>query len=111
MGRAANTHEITEAQRVEGLDERGEAPPPYVPGSKPPSIRTEDLRRPSTSNSHMQGQTVELRRMSAAANPPEYHENVRESEEPAGVTRPDTAVTASEGFGSTRRLMSNSSYA
>lgn len=109
MRRAANTNEIATAVREEGLNERGEAPPPYMPGSKPPSIRTEELRRPSTSDSHMQGQIVELRRMSAAASPPEYHEDFRESGGPAGVTRPDTAVTASERFSSTRRLMSNSS--
>ena len=26
----------------EGLNERGEAPPPYMPGSKPPSLRSDD---------------------------------------------------------------------
>jgi hypothetical protein len=30
----------TRSEMEEGLDERGEAPPPYVRGSKPPSIRT-----------------------------------------------------------------------
>lgn len=37
----------------EGLNEAGEAPPPYMPGSKPPSLRSDDgdlemgeMRRP-----------------------------------------------------------------
>lgn len=98
--------------REDGLDERGEAPPPYVPGSKPPSIRSMDGRRPrtSTSNGSSAGEEVELRRISREENrPPGYHEHERfgSEESVAGVTRPNTAITASERFESMRRLLNN----
>jgi hypothetical protein len=91
-------------EREDGLDERGEAPPPYAPGSKPPSIRSHERR--STDNGI--GEEVELQRTSAGNNPPEYHEAARSgTEEDIGeITRPRTAVTASERFGSMRRLLS-----
>lgn len=94
----------------EGLDERGEAPPPYVPGTKPPSLRSVDgVRRLSTSSEHRVGEAVELRPMSGnVEHPPGYHE--RQDLAPGGnvgIARPDTAVTASERFGSMRRLISH----
>jgi len=84
-----------------GLDERGEAPPPYVPGTKPPSLRSMDgMGRPSTSSEHRVGGAVELRPMGGdVEHPPGYYE--RQDLVPGGnvgVTRPDMAVTASERF-------------
>jgi hypothetical protein len=92
----------------EGLDERGEAPPPYVPGSKPPSLRSvEGVGRPRTSSEHRVGEAVELRQMRGdIERPPGYHEHLVPDNDVA-ITRPDTAVTASERFGSMRRLISN----
>ena len=103
-------------ERVEGLDERGEAPPPYVPGSKPPSVRSLERRRSSVEGGLGE---VELRRLSAEtrSNPPGYHEASRGTDESSGhedvrgtdqmeqVTRPMTAVTASERFGGMRTLL------
>ena len=84
----------------EGLDERGEAPPPYMPGTKPPSLRS--VSRDSTGP----GEAVELRPMSAGVeHPPGYNEHVSEGSD-ASLRRPDTAVTASDRFGSMRRLIS-----
>lgn len=108
VGRVSgSSNGIHDIGREEGLDERGEAPPPYAPVSKPPSIGSEEIRRPSLS--HAPEGVVELRRMSGEAKPPGYHEHPnRMSEEgSAGITRPDTAVTASERVGSMRRLVSN----
>jgi hypothetical protein len=87
----------------EGLDERGEAPPPYVPGTKPPSLRSVDReRRDSTNSEHVLEEAVELRHLSGGAeHPPGYHEHLA-SESGAGITRPDTAVTAPERFPSAR---------
>jgi hypothetical protein len=91
----------------EGLDERGEAPPPYVPGTKPPSLRSvEGVRRPSTSSEHRVGEAVELRPMSRdVEHPPGYHEHQDlASGGDVGIARPDTAVTASDRFGSMRLI-------
>jgi len=102
--------------RVEGLDERGEAPPPYAPGSKPPSIRTENRRRESTDHGHGHGraggEAVELRRMSGEAipSPPGYREAASrgpQEEDIGDIARPRPAVTASDRFGSMRRLLSD----
>lgn len=75
----------------EGLNEAGEAPPPYMPGSKPPSLRSDDgdlemgdMRRPVPK----QGEQ-----------PPDYgHEHTSSSSSlgQVGVSRPETAVTRSE---------------
>jgi len=93
---------MREDEREEGLDERGEAPPPYALGSKPPSITSHERE-----SIHGIGE-VELRRMSVGHNPPGYHEAaIRGEENSGGVTRPRTAVTVSERFGSMRRLLSN----
>ena len=102
---------------LEGLDERGEAPPPYAPGSKPPSIRTHDERTSSDiGGQEGEGEAVELRGVSGVHNPPGYHEaaNGTGEEDVGDIARPRTAVTASERFGSTRRLLNatgSSSYA
>ena len=91
------------------MDERGEAPPPYAPGSKPPSIRTEVGRRSTDVGNG--GEGVELQGMSgeASSHPPGYHEAAnRGTEEDLGdITRPRMAVTTPERFGSMRRLLSD----
>lgn len=76
------------SDREEGLDERGEAPPPYVPGSKPPSVRN--------------GDGVELGDMSRESmhQPPGYNEHMEEGD--LSVRRPDAVVTAVERSRSTR---------
>ena len=110
VGRAsAYNNTINDADAEDGLDERGEAPPPYVPGSKPPSIRSEELRRPRASASHVPAQEMQLRSVGGVANPPGYHENINDgsADRSAEITRPGPVVTASERFGSIRRLMSN----
>jgi len=89
--------------RVEGLDERGEAPPPYVPGTKPPSIRSgNEVLAPNTGAGA--GGDVELGDMSGPPvhQPPDYNDHVDEAD--LGVRRPDTMITASERFSSMRRL-------
>lgn len=98
-------------ETVEGLDERGEAPPPYVANCKPPSLRNVDLSAPSTSAGREEA--VELSRMSGNVDrggernkPPDYYAT-GSSEELGNVTRPTTAVTASDRFESERRLLSN----
>lgn len=119
--------------RVEGLDERGEAPPPYIPGTKPPSLRSRsssDLgtaRVNSSGSGH--GEGVELRDMNGSeighGEPPGYHEhlgqNQREEEDSGDitrpsapmVTRPDNAVVVEERTAAapTRRLLGSSSDA
>ena len=90
----------------EGLDERGEAPPPYAPGSKPPSIRSHERRTPDRGPA----EDVELRSVSAMNKPPGYHEAARGVEEDVGdVMRPRMAITASERHGNMRRLLKNNS--
>ncbi|KAH8796663.1 hypothetical protein BGZ57DRAFT_864507 [Hyaloscypha finlandica] len=111
MGRSGLGWPTSTTQRIrsdveEGLNERGEAPPPYVPGTKPPSLRSvERERRESSSSEHIVGEAVELRPLSKdVEHPPGYHEHPT-SEAGTGVARPDTAVTASERFSYTRRLI------
>ena len=99
-----------ENESTEGLDERGEAPPPYVPGGKPPSIRTATGsgdygdRRASHSAG---GESVELNALSSSrpentagtantsdAPPPGYHEHTGYDGEDIGdIARPQPAVT------------------
>lgn len=98
----------TRDERDDGLDERGEAPPPYVPGSRPPSLRSGDEVRPSLGSENRMGNEVELRNMNdtrGLKEPPGYHENTG-STDPA-IARPATSITASERFRSTRRLLSH----
>ncbi|KAF4631956.1 hypothetical protein G7Y89_g6172 [Cudoniella acicularis] len=104
-------------EREEGLDERGEAPPPYVPGSKPPSLRSvdvvgADMRR--SIGSHTGEDTVELSRLSAdghnqrMSDPPGYSDAQGvESEDISDIARPPAALTISQSFASTRRLLSS----
>lgn len=112
VGRAGGSSNTLHGNgRVEGLNERGEAPPPYVPGSKPPSLRSGDGRRPSTSSEHARMQDVELGNMGRNGNgngPPGYHEHTFLGNEGdiADIRRPDPAVTAHERLAS-RRLLSN----
>lgn len=92
--------------REDGLDERGEAPPPYVEGGKPPSISA------GVEGSGSAGAAVELQTLSRAASgsggvhePPGYHEHLGSE---ADMARPTAAVLAGERHGSNRRLLSNS---
>ena len=86
-------------ERAEGLDERGEAPPPYAPGSKPPSIRSADERRASTrAGSVEEEEAVELARMSGETNnPPIYHNHATQGPEDGvpQVTSPPVALNRS----------------
>lgn len=65
----------------EGLDERGEAPPPYVPGSKPPSIRTADGLEELDGRPLGEGEAgepVELQNLSVTlpSKPPDYNQHL-----------------------------------
>ncbi|KAH8811847.1 hypothetical protein F5884DRAFT_783615 [Xylogone sp. PMI_703] len=92
----------------EGLNERGEAPPPYVPEDKPPSISAaEGTSRNLYSRAGAPAGAVELAQMDAAASrPPRYDESVGTENEAApggsrasveegsaSIRRPDRAVT------------------
>ena len=86
-------------ERELGLNERGEAPPPYVPRSKPPSIRSTDGREANTSHGSSIGEEVELGRISTGmSRPPVYHEHIGLDSEGivVGVTSPEAVVTAPE---------------
>jgi hypothetical protein len=88
----------------EGFDERGEAPPPYVPGTKPPSLRSVEREIRSSGSEHAAGEAVELRPLSGEVeHPPGYDEQHPAPKNDVGITRPDAAVTTSERFSSTRR--------
>jgi hypothetical protein len=111
VGRAGRSSSaLHDTGREEGLDERGEAPPPYVPGSKPPSIRTGDGRRPSVSTRQVGAEDVEMGHVSRDGNgPPGYHEHtdLGSEEDIANIRRPTTAIIAPGRFASMRSLMSN----
>ncbi|EPE30678.1 hypothetical protein GLAREA_03645 [Glarea lozoyensis ATCC 20868] len=106
-----------EEDRVEGLDERGEAPPPYVPGGKPPSIRavSESVDLADARDPHGAfGGSVELStlpsglRSNADPPPPDYHEHGSGGSEDIGdITRPAPAFT-NDRHESSRRLLGNS---
>lgn len=85
----------------EGLDERGEAPPPYVPGSKPPSIGATDERRSSLGSRHTM-EDVELGDMSRNRHdPPSYDQtNAGHEVDIVDIRRPNAAMTASNIRGS-----------
>lgn len=102
VGRAGGT---SRSIRQEGLDERGEAPPPYVPGSKPPSIRTTDGRRPSTTVRSVGVEDVEMGDMRRDDNaPPDYEEtNPSHDTDIADIRRPVTAIIAPGRVGSIER--------
>ena len=78
LGWPPSTTQRNRSDIEEGLDERGEAPPPYVPGSKPPSLRSvERERRPSSSSEHSVGEAVELQPMNGEVeHPPGYNEHL-----------------------------------
>lgn len=75
----------------EGLNERGEAPPPYMPGSKPPSLRSVDVE--------MGDMTRPVYGGTPKGEPPGYHHEHTSSSSSASnlrgeeVSRPETAVT------------------
>lgn len=88
-----------------GRTGREEAPPPYS-GDKPPSFRAVEENSGEAGIELGGREAVELRMM-VTNGLPEYHEVIGSEENSAGITRPITAITASESFGSMRRLMSN----
>jgi hypothetical protein len=99
---------MNDTDAEDGLNERGEAPPPYVPGSKPPSLGSEELRRPSTSaSSHLHAEPVELSNLRPS--PPGYNEHAsqRSADGSTDITRPGPVIIASERVGSVRRLESS----
>ncbi|PVH89292.1 hypothetical protein DL98DRAFT_99006 [Cadophora sp. DSE1049] len=101
-------------ERTEGLNERGEAPPPYRPGSKPPSVRSSDgVAVREVSSREGAGQAVEMDTIARPTptpgqDPPGYHEDTNGNGNGNGVgnnggneswadlemTRPAPAVTA-----------------
>lgn len=98
-------------RRNEGLDERGEAPPPYMEGGKPPSISAGAVGHQEVDVSVHSGEGVELRPMSSGngrvPEPPGYLERSELGAE-TDMARPTAAVIAGERYGSTRRLLSSS---
>lgn len=105
---ARNGHDAVGVTRHdEGLDESGEAPPPYNPVDKPPSIATGNrMGRGATDEDG--GVAVPLRTMSRnnGAHPPGYMEIVSNhgSDESDTIPRPNLAVTADTADGSRRLL-------
>lgn len=109
-----------QGETIEGLDERGMAPPPYVPASKPPSLRSEEGIRGSTSRTSsetLEREGLELGRLDTASDrsrmsdPPGYDGHVGSHvDSSAQITRPDTAVLASDVVGSPRRLPSSDGH-
>ncbi|KAH7399950.1 hypothetical protein BKA64DRAFT_470051 [Cadophora sp. MPI-SDFR-AT-0126] len=99
-------------ERTEGLNERGEAPPPYRPGSKPPSLRSSDgvaVREVPSRERDGGEQAVEMDTIvrptpTSGQDPPGYHEEINgngtannggnESWADLEMTRPTPAVTA-----------------
>lgn len=76
----------------EGLDERGEAPPPYMPGQAPPAAHIEG--QPPAS-----GQAIALQ--DYPSKPPDYDE-LTSSQEDLNLTRPSPTHAPSNRFGTTR---------
>lgn len=100
------TNHASDTDVEDGLDERGEAPPPYVPGSKPPSIGSDELRRPNTAVSPpVRAEPVELSNMSPNSSPPGYSEQFSLGSQNTSpeITRPGPVVTASERYSPVRR--------
>jgi len=103
-------------ERTEGLDELGEAPPPYIPGDKPPSLRSSDgvaVRqvRSREGDEERGGQAVEMDTIARPVpthgqDPPGYREETNRNANLNGnngrnetwddleMTRPTPAVTA-----------------
>lgn len=92
---------------MEGLNERGEAPPPYVPGTKPPSLRSNDgVAVPSPAGDA--DEDVELgdmrRENVSPPQPPGYDQHANDGRF-APVQRPATAITANERYAPTRGVL------
>jgi hypothetical protein len=85
--------------RVEGLDERGEAPPPYVPGAKPPSIGSAEGLPTATGPSADGVELEEMNISQSVHQPPLYDQRVEESG--LSVRGSDAEETANERSGST----------
>jgi cbb3-type cytochrome oxidase subunit 3 len=89
--------------REDGLDETGEAPPPYVPGPKPPSMRIENgLRAPRSLELAEHAEVVQFHTMAQSPEPPNYHKNAK-SEPDSGeidtsISRPVNALTIIESY-------------
>jgi hypothetical protein len=125
-GRALWNGTRREDDRVEGLDERGEPPPPYVLGGKPPSVRSrapaESLDLADERISH--ADAVELNTLapnmqnnavSSTTNdhadppPPSYDEHISQGSEDIGdISRPTAAATILNRHESSRRLLGSS---
>ena len=88
---------LTPARLEEGLNERGEAPPPYIPGqSPPPAVHVDGgIRHPVT------GEPIPLEDLSGK--PPDY-DGHSSSEEDLNLTRPRPAYAAPDGSAPRRRL-------
>lgn len=80
--------------RVEGLDERGEAPPPYVPGAKPPSLRSTDGFPAATESSADAIELGDMSRPQPVHRPSLYNLHVGESD--LGGRSSDAVGTANE---------------
>jgi len=98
----------------EGLDDLGEAPPPYNPGDKPPSIavggRADYVSEGEAVDSRGE-LSVPLRTLARnGTNPPGYFESIsnNDSEESVRVTRTELAVTPTtpRSNSDSRRLLS-----
>jgi len=110
MGRTGlYNNNIHDTDTEDGLNERGEAPPPYIPGSKPPSISSEELRRPSSAaSSPVPSEGVELSNAGMNRSPPGYNENFnrRSGGGLADITRPGPVLSPSGRHHSIRRSTS-----
>lgn len=77
---------VSDVHREEGLDERGEAPPPYMPDEPPPTLARGDvgLDNGVDVDAAAAGSSIPLRRLSAnARKPPDY---VEEETEPTNTS-------------------------
>ncbi|EKD16995.1 uncharacterized protein L3040_000474 [Drepanopeziza brunnea f. sp. 'multigermtubi'] len=92
---------VAPPERTEGLNEEGEAPPPYNPGSKPPSVRSTDGVREGGRAREVEMQDIQdVTR--PRRGPPGYHEPTSAgsgldgtaTEGDGVVVRPAAAVTA-----------------
>ncbi|KAI9055888.1 hypothetical protein LZ554_000826 [Drepanopeziza brunnea f. sp. 'monogermtubi'] len=92
---------VAPPERTEGLNEEGEAPPPYNPGSKPPSVRSTDGVRQGGRVREVEMQDIQDMTRPRPG-PPGYHEqtsagsgvNGTATEGDGVVVRPAAAVTA-----------------
>ncbi|KAF7953096.1 hypothetical protein EAE96_006315 [Botrytis aclada] len=83
-------------ERQEGLDERGEAPPAYVEGDKPPSLRSEDgVTIVASREDHANGNGTSSVPAESTNNSMERNISNVESRLSAELSRP-TATTASD---------------